>query len=387
MTRPSPRTGGVDDVVDQIRRETRRRAMRTLAPLAAGVDREQEFSQPMWDELRDMGIFGIAFPEEVGGAGASTLAYVAALEEIAYASGVAALYPGTTVQVAQAVLRHGSPEAVARWAAPLIAGEHPAAWAFTEPQTGSDPKQLTTVARRDGDQWRLSGQKIFISYAAQSPVALVFAKVESGSVAAFLVETDQPGWTVGPHARVMSFGGTGASPVFLDDVVVPASHLVGAEDGGFRVMLDGEAVGKIRVSAINVGVAQRALDEAASYAVTRLHRGASIGEKFSSIQSHLADMQASVLAARALLVETAAAVDSGDDIGAAAAALRIVTGRAARETASAAMQICGAYGMTQEMPIERLYREAKFYEVAQGAVELQRVIVGKDVLRRAMKNT
>jgi alkylation response protein AidB-like acyl-CoA dehydrogenase len=370
-----------DELISEIRSETRRRALKKIAPLAAAVDREQEFSQPMWDELRAMGIFGLSFSEEQGGAGASTLAYISALEEIAYASGVAALYPGTTVQVAQALLRHGRDEAIARWAGPLIAGEHPGAWAFTEPQTGSDPKQLTTIARRDGDGWRLNGQKIFISYAAQSPVALVFAKTESDTVAAFLVETDQPGWSVGPHAHVMSFGGTGASPIFLDDVYVPATHLVGPEDGGFKVMLDGEAVGKIRVSAINVGIAQRALEEAATYAVTRLHREAAIGDKFSSIQSLLADMQASVFAARALLVETAAAVDRGEDIGPRAAALRIVSGRAARETASSALQICGAYGMTHEMPVERLYREAKFYEVAQGSVELQRVIVGKSVLR------
>jgi alkylation response protein AidB-like acyl-CoA dehydrogenase len=152
-------------------------------------------------------------------------------------------------------------------------------------------------------------------------------------------------------------------------------------------MLAGEALGKLRVSAINVGVAQRALHEATAYALQRTHRGTAIGTKFAGIQSLLADMRAAVLAARALLYETARLHDDGAGISARAAALRLVTGPAARKVTSDAMQICGAYGMTRDLPVERLYREAKFYEVAQGSLELQRVIVAKDVLRSYLPDT
>ncbi|MEV5559271.1 acyl-CoA dehydrogenase family protein [Nonomuraea wenchangensis] len=369
--------------LEELAASTRRRALDRIAPLAAGVDRDQEFSHEMWAELREMGIFGLPLPESAGGAGGTTLEYIVALEQIAYACALAGLYPGTTVQVAQALLAGGSPEDVKEWVPRLAAGEVPAAWAFTEPGTGSDPRQLSTRARQDGSDWVLDGQKAFISYAAQSPVALVFARTSESGVTAFLVETDQPGWSVGSKVEVMAFGGTGACTVHLDGVRVPARHVVGAVDDGFTVMLAGEAFGKVRVASINVAIAQRALDEAARFANERLHRGQPIGEKFSSIQGLLAEMEASVLAARSLLYDTAQWIDLGRKPGPRAAALRLVSGRAAREVTGSALQICGAYGLTKDMVVERLYREGKFYDVAQGTAELQRVIVGKSVLRSA----
>jgi alkylation response protein AidB-like acyl-CoA dehydrogenase len=372
-----------DDDLADLARTTRVWASDRIEPLAAEVDRSQAFSTRIWAELRDLGVFGLALPEAMGGAGASALEYVAVLEQIAYASGVAALYPGTTMQVAQALIEHAEPETAQKWVPRLVAGEAPAAWAFTEPGTGSDPRQLLTRARHDGDGWIISGQKAFVSYAAQALVALVFARTTEGEVTAFLIETRQEGWRVGGKVEVMAFGGTGASTVHLDDIRVTADQVVGGVGDGFKVMLNGESFGKVRVSAINVGVAQRALDVAAQFARDRLHRGEPIGEKFPSIQSLLADMQSSVLAARAMLYDVSRAIDRGANIGPRAAALRLVTGRAAREVTSAALQVCGAYGMTTEMPVERLYREAKFYEVAQGSAEIQRVIVGKHVLKAA----
>jgi alkylation response protein AidB-like acyl-CoA dehydrogenase len=377
----------LDEECAAIAATVRARAWERLEPHAAEIDRTQAFSKPVWEELRSMGIFGLPFAPEAGGAGASTLAYIVALEQVAYSCAVAALYPGTTVQVAQVLLAHAPEPVVARWVPRLVTGEVPAVWAFTEPQTGSDPRQLTTRARRDGDGWILDGQKMFISYAAEAAVALVFAVTEEQRVCAFVVDTAQPGWTTGPAPEVMAFGGTGARPVYLESVRAGAGDLIGGVGGGFDVMLAGEAVGKLRVSAINVGVAQRALHEATAYALQRTHRGTAIGAKFAGIQSLLADMRAAVLAARALLYETARLHDDGADISARAAALRLVTGPAARKVTSDAMQICGAYGMTRDLPVERLYREAKFYDVAQGSLELQRVIVAKDVLRSYLPDT
>lgn len=354
-----------------------------IEPLAAAIDRDQEFSPGLWSQLRDFGIFALPVPEAAGGAGGSVLDYVIVLEQIARSCAVASLYPGTTTQVAQAILAHGTDELRASLLPRLVAGEAPAAWAFTEPGTGSDPRQIATRARREGGGWVLHGEKTFISYAASACAALVFARTSDTDVTAFVVDTAQPGWQVGSKPQVMSMGGTGASTVHLDGVRVPDSHVLARVGDGFTVMLAGEAVGKVRVSAINVGIAQRALDEAADYARRRLHRGTAIGEKFPSVQALLAEMSAAVLAARALLYETARAVDEGADPSSRAAALRLVSGRAAREAASAALQVCGAYGLTKEMVVERLYREAKFYEVAQGSAELQRVIAGKDALRSA----
>ena len=366
--------------LQELARSVRRQAWRRLADRDAELDRAQRFSPETWSDVRDLGLVGLCFPEAEGGGGAPALAFVVALEQVAYASAVAALYPGTTIQVARALLDHGRPALREQWAKRLIAGDVVAAWAFTEPQTGSDPQQLTTRARRVGDGWVLAGAKAFISYAAVAEVALVFAVDESGATCAFLVETDQPGWQPEGPIEVLAYGAAEARPVRLDDVRVPAEGRVGAAGDGFRVMLAGEALGKLRIAALNVGVAQRALDEATRYALRRTHRGIPIGEKFPTTRALLADMSASVLAARAALYDTARLLDAGAELAGRVAALRLVTARAATETTGAALQVCGAYGLSREMAVERLYRQAKFYEVAQGSLELQRVIAGKAVL-------
>ena len=306
---------GLDQELRELAISMRKQAWRRLSPGDAELDRTQRFSPETWGDVQKLGLVGLSFAEADGGAGASPLALVVALEQVAYASAVAALYPGTTIQVTRALLDHASPALRDRWVPRLIAGDDVAAWAFTEPQTGSDPKQLTTRARRDGDGWVLDGEKAFISYAAVAAVALVFAINDSGAVCAFLVETGQPGWAPGSPLAVLAFGSAEARPVHLDGVRVGADALVGAEGDGFSVMLAGEALGKLRVAAINVGVAQRALDEATRYALQRTHRGVAIGEKFPTTRALLADMSASVLAARAALYATAARLETGSRPG------------------------------------------------------------------------
>jgi alkylation response protein AidB-like acyl-CoA dehydrogenase len=371
----------LDPDLQELARSVRAQAWRALAGRAAELDRAQRFNPQVWAAVRDLGIIPLPFAEDDGGAGGSALALVVALEQVAYACATAALYPGTTIQVIRALLDHAQPAVRERWVPHLMSGDALACWAFTEPQTGSDPKQLLTRARRDGDGWTLHGQKAFVSYAAAADVALVFAVTDNGAIGAFLAETDQPGWSPGEPVAVLAYGAAEARPVHLDGVRVAPDGLVGEIGDGFRVMLAGEAVGKLRVAAINVGVAQRALDEATRYAVQRTHRGTPIGQRFPTVQALLADMSAAVLGARAALYDTADRVPSeGADLAGRVAALRLLTGRAATEVTSAALQVCGAYGLTRDLPLERLFREAKFYEVAQGSLELQRVLAGKAVL-------
>jgi alkylation response protein AidB-like acyl-CoA dehydrogenase len=376
----------LDAELQELARSIHGQAWRSLAARAAELDRTQRFDRDVWTAVGELGLVPLSFDGADGGAGGSALALVVALEQVAYACATAALYPGTTIQVIRALLDHAAPTLRQRWVARLMAGEALAAWAFTEPQTGSDPKQLRTRARRDADGWILDGEKAFISYAAVADVALVFA-VTDGGVGAFLAETDQPGWSPGEPIEVLAYGAAEARPVHLDGVRVAPDGLLGEIGNGFDVMLAGEALGKLRVAAINVGVAQRALDEATHYAQQRTHRETPIGVKFPTVQALLADMSAAVLAARAALHETAQRLDAGaGDLAGRVAALRLITARAATEVTSAALQVCGAYGLTRELPLERLYREAKFYEVAQGSLELQRVIAGKAVLARFSAN-
>lgn len=175
-------------------------------------------------------------------------------------------------------------------------------------------------------------------------------------------------------------GGTEARPVSLDDVRVPAGNVIGSPTAGFEVMVAGEAFGKVRAAAICVGIARRALEEAARYAMSREHRGTPIGRRFPTLQALLGSAAAGVLGAEALVLSCADLLDRGESIAAEAASARLVAGQAAREAANAAMHVCGAYGLTRDLVTERLYREAIFFDVAQGVSEIQQIIVARELL-------
>lgn len=354
-----------------------------IRDLAAQVDRTQEFSRELWELLCELGLPTMPFPDEESGHDGSFRAFVEGIEEVATHGACAALYSGPTVQVATAIDRFGTPEQKERWGAGLISGGLLGAWSFTEPQTGSDPKQIQTKAVRTDDGWHITGSKMFTSFAPYADVALVFARTSDAPtrLGAFLVDTTDPGWQPGPPIKMMAFGGQGTAPVSIDVHVGPDA-LLGPEDGGFDIMVGTESEAKVRASAIALGIGRRALEEAAHYALQREHRGEPIGEKFPTIQGILGEMAAQVDSARAVVYAAAEAVDRRDpNLKVIAASTRIVCARMAREVSSLAMQVCGAYGFTHEMVLERLYREGKFYEVGQGVIELQKMIVGKHVLK------
>jgi alkylation response protein AidB-like acyl-CoA dehydrogenase len=370
----------LEQELEDLRAAIDARATRTVAPLAGKVDREQKFSPALWTAISDLGLTRLAFAEEHGGDGGSVRAYAVASSEVARHCAAAALYPGTTIQVAMTVLAHGTPDQIGRFVPALVAGTAIAAWAFTEPATGSDPRQVTTRAVRDGDDWLLTGSKQFISFAGQAAHALVFARTSETALGAFLVDTSAAGWTTGPPSEVLSMAGTEARPVTLDGVRVPGRDVIGDAAAGFDVMLAGEAFGKVRAAAICVGIGKRAVEEATRYALTREHRGTPIGRRFPTLQALLGSAAAGVLGAEALVLGCAGTLDNGYSIAAEAASARLVAGRAAREAANAAMHVCGAYGLTRDLVVERLYREAIFFDVAQGVSEIQQIIVARELM-------
>jgi alkylation response protein AidB-like acyl-CoA dehydrogenase len=350
-----------------------------LAALADSIDRDQVFSEALWREVFDFGLPGIPFAASLGGAGGSYSQYCEVVETFARRAAITTPYHAPAVLVASA-LANFAPARAAEVVPAILAGERKACWAFTEPQTGSDPKQITTRAQRVGNEWVLHGEKTFITLASLAEVALVFARTDDDRLSVILVDTHQPGWQPGPPMEFMAFGGAATGPVFLDGVVAPLDALVGELGQGFDILLEVEAAGKIRASATCVGIAQGAQELAVEYARQRTHRGESIGAKFPTIQSLLGDIGSSVDAARALTREAARRHDSGADVQRIAAAARIVSARAAREVTSNALQVFGSYGVVRGSTIERLYREGKFFEVGQGVVELQRLIVARSLL-------
>jgi alkylation response protein AidB-like acyl-CoA dehydrogenase len=366
------------DDVETFRLELRKAVDKRIVPLGPEIERTQGVIPQLVEIVRELEISQIPFPAEYGGSDGTYLAYAVALEELARGSNVAASY--ASIQMARTLLRVGSPAQIEEWVPRLVRSEIMGCWAFTEPQTGSDPAQIETRAVPDGRDWVIDGQKMFISFSHCAAVALVFAKVPSGRIGAFLLDTTTPGWSPGPPIDVAG-GHLDTSPVFLDGVRVPADAVVGDVERGFDVLLANEAETKVGGGASAVGVAQRALEEATRYALSRTHRGTAIGRKFPTIQGLLGDMASSVLAARALTRSLADKVDHGDLSSREAAALKLFASRTAREVTSDAMQVCGAYGLTGDLPLLQLYREAKSTEVLGGVAEIQRIIVARDTMK------
>lgn len=350
-----------------------------LAPLAAAVDRDQRFSEALWREVFAFGLPGIPFPPELGGGGGSFREYCDVIEAFARRAAVTTTYHAPAVLVANA-LADFAPALAGGLVAPILDGTRRVCWAFTEPQTGSDPRQIATRIRRAGDEWVLDGEKSFITLASLADHALVFARDDRDRLSAVLVDTEQPGWQAAEPLEFMAFGGGATGSVFLDGVTAPLDRIIGDPGQGFEILLRGEAAGKIRASATCVGIAQRALELAVQYARDREHRGEPIGTKFQTIQWLLGEIGAAVEAARALAQEAARRHDDGADVHAIAAAARIVCARTAREVTSNAMQVFGSYGVVRGSEVERLYREGKFFEVGQGVVELQRLIVARALM-------
>ena len=372
--------------IDEIRDAVRRVGNEQIESLAREIDRAQEFSPELWRLLCELGVPSLPFSRENGGIRGSYEAYVAAIEEIAWYGAVAGVYSGPTVQVASAIMRYGNEYQKSRWGLDLAMSRTMGAWAFTEPQTGSDPRQIATRAERTVNGWLLTGTKMFISYAAYADVALVFARTGPDSLGAFIVDTSNPGWQPGKPIRMLAFGGQGTCPVALNDLQLPAESLLATEGAGFEIMVSTEAEGKVRAGAICVGIGRRALEESVRYATERTHRGEPIGMKFPTVQALLGEMSAHVEAARVMVQTAARAVDQASPrVKQLAASTRIICSRMAREVTSSALEICGAYGLTQDMIVERLYREGKFYEVGQGVIELQKLIVGKQCLNQYEK--
>ena len=364
--------------LEAFRAELHKAVEKRIVPLGPQIERTKGVVPELLEIVRDLEITQIPFPSEVGGSDGTYLAYVVALEELARGSNVAASY--ASIQMARTLGRVGTPAQIEEWVPRLVRSEIMGCWAFTEPQTGSDPAQIETRAVQDGSDWIISGQKMFISFAHYAAVAMVFAKVHSGRLGVFLVDTTTPGWNPGEPIDVAS-GHLDTSPVFLDDIRLPADAVVGDVERGFEALVANEAETKVGGGASAVGMSQRALEEATRFALTRTHRGTPIGRKFPSIQGLLGDMASGVLAARAMTRSLADLVDHGERIDKEAAALKLFASRTAREVTSNALQVCGAYGLTADMPLLPLYRETKTGEVLGGVAEIQRIIVARETMK------
>jgi alkylation response protein AidB-like acyl-CoA dehydrogenase len=356
-----------------------------IAPLIEQMEETKRTPRELIPQMRDLGFYAIQYPEKYGGVGASYLEYVMVLEEISRVYCSLGGHISVNNLCAGTICDFGTEEQKERYLPELLTGDAVGSFAFTEPDTGSDPKALRTVAVRDGDDWVINGEKIFITNSTLPGSIVVFCKdVEmDGKTTAILVPKDTPGYSTGKLVKKMGMHGMEVADILLEDVRVPFENTIGGEAGrskGFRILTTEIAVGKLGISAQCVGMAQAALDESAQYAKDREQQGKPIA-RFQTIQWLIGEMSAEVAAARYLTYATAFAKSAGENILSDSARTRLFASQVAHRAASSAMQIHGAFSYTKEYGVERIFRDMKLAEIYEGVNEIQRVIAAAELLR------
>jgi len=364
----------------EIREAVRRYAREQLAPHAARWDRDKEFPRKALKGLAAMGLYGIAIPEQWGGAGLDYTAMAIACEEIAAGDCATATIVAVNNLVAGILNGYGNDEQKRRYLAPLAKGGMLGAFALTEPQVGSDAAAITTRAERQGAHYVLNGVKQFITSGKNADIAVVFAVTDKGAgkkgISAFLVPTTTPGYIV---ARIEDKVGQRASDtaqIALENCKVPADHMLAQEGVGYRIALANLESGRINVAAQSTGVARTALEAALAYASERKSMGKPLIEH-QAINFRLADMATQAEAARQLYLYAARLRDEGKPCIREASMAKLFASEMAEKVCSDAIQIHGGYGYVADFPVERLWRDVRVTQIYEGASDIQRMVIGR----------
>jgi butyryl-CoA dehydrogenase len=357
-----------------------------IAPNAAEWDREHRFPRELFTKLGELGLMGVCVPEELGGAGADFVSYVLVLEELSRAdAGVGVTVAVHTSAATLPIVMFGTDAQKARFVPPLAGGQVIGAFALTEPGSGSDAGSLRTTAVPDEDGWRISGTKQWCTNGTHASTFLLFARTDPSTdgargVSAFVLDAEHV--EVTREEEKLGLHSSSTADLRLDDVCVEADRLLHEERKGFAVAMATLDGGRIGIAAQAVGIAQAALDTARSYALEREQFGRKIAD-FQAIQFTLADMATEIAAARQLTLRAAWLKQAGLPHGAEGAMAKLFASRVAVRASQDAIQVLGGYGYTREFPAERYYRDAKITEIYEGTSEIQRIVIARDLLRRA----
>jgi alkylation response protein AidB-like acyl-CoA dehydrogenase len=359
-------------------------AEQEVKPIAAECDRESRFPHATVKRMGELGLLGITVPEKLGGGGADMLSYVLALEEVAVACASHAVVMSVNNSLVCAPLvKAGTPAQHERFLAPLASGHGLGCFALTEPQAGSDARNLTTLARRDGDHYVLDGRKVFVTTGRESTVALVFAQTDPArahhGISAFLIEKGTPGFLVAKVEDKLGLRASDTAEFVFEGCRVPTANRLGPEGGGFKLAMAALDGGRIGIAAQAVGIARAALEAAVSYAKERRSFGVPIGQH-QMIQWMLADMATGVDAGRLLTWRAAVLSDRGQPYGTAASMAKLFASETAMRVATDAIQVHGGYGFIQDYPVERFFRDAKITQIYEGTSQIQRLVVARSLL-------
>ena len=353
--------------------------VKNVAPKAAEVDENERFPEETWHALADMGMMGIAYPEEYGGAGMSYLTYVAACEELAkHCATTSVMVSAHSSLCCWPILQYGTEEQKQKYLPKLCAGEELGAFALTEPGAGTDAAMQKTVAEDKGDHWLLNGSKIFITNAGFASVFVIFAMTDKSlgtrGISAFIVEKGAPGFTVGAHEKKMGIRGSSTCELVFEDCKIPKENLLGQLNKGFKVAMTTLDGGRIGIGAQAVGIAQGCIDQTIPYLNARMQFGKRISQ-FQNTQFQMADLQTKVDAARLLIYRAAQAKQDGEPYTHLAAMGKLFASDVANQVTRECVQLVGGYGYTREYPFERMMRDAKITEIYEGTSEVQRMVV------------
>ena len=360
---------------------------REVTPRAAAHDRDDTYPHQLVEQMTELGLFGIAVPEEYGGLGLDHTTFAMIFEELSKGWMSITGVLGTHSILTYVLSRFGTTEQKRRWLPRMASGEMRGALAMTEPNAGSDVAAIQTVAVREGDEYVVNGRKLFITNGRHCHAALVMVKTDMDASPAYrgisaLVIEKGPGFTVGPNMEKLGYRGVDTCELIFDNCRVPAENLVGMREGqGFRQVMEALEAGRINIAARAVGVATAAFEEAIRYAQSRQAFGKPIAQH-QAIQTMLADMATKIHAARLLTYDAAAKKDRGERCDEEAGMAKLFASEMCAEVTLDAMRIHGGYGYVKDLPLERYYRDAPLMIIGEGTNEIQKLVIARSLLRR-----
>lgn len=373
------------ETFDQLLETIRRFVQERLRPLEGEVEANDAIPEEVVEEMKAMGLFGLSIDPEFGGIGLTMTEEVRVAFELGGTTPAFRSTFGTNVGIgSQGVAIAGTDEQKAEWLPKMATGEVIASFALTEPDVGSDSGAVKAKAVRDGDVYRLSGTKRYITNADKASVFTVMARTgeEAGGrgVSAFLVPRDLPGVSVGEPEKKMGQQGAKVCDVNFDDAPVPAANRLGEEGQGFKVAMQVLDRGRLHISAVCVGIAERLIADCVAYASDRKQFGQALSE-FQLIQAMIADSKAECMAAKALVLEAAAKKDTGDRITLEAAAAKYFASEMVGRVADRAVQIHGGAGYINDYGIERFYRDVRLFRIYEGTSQIQQLIIARETIK------
>jgi len=369
----------------EIKKTVRNFAEQEVRPHVMEWDEAQHFPYEILNDLGRLGLLGVPYPVEYGGAGLGYVDYASVIEELARVDGsVGIIVAAHTSLCSGHIFIAGTEAQKRRYLVPLCKGELLGCWSLTEPQAGSDASGTRTTARLDGDSWILNGSKTFTSNGTYADICVAMAVTDKTAhkhgISAFIIERDTPGFRPGKKENKLGLRASDTAEVIFEDCRVPRENCLGEPGHGFVDSLKVLDKGRISIAALAIGMAQGAFEASVSYAKQRQQFGKAIAE-FQAIQWKLADMATEIDAARLLMLRAARLADQGERVTREGAMAKLYSGEVAVRVANEAVQIHGGYGFIKDYPVEKFYRDVKLCTIGEGTSEIQRMVIARELLK------